>query len=88
MKIKNLRGNRTFLSPAMQVYQLEFIKDGKWTKRRSLFYRPQFIADPDLWQTIRKGNEVPHIATPIEINEEAEQLRRLKKKAEAKSRYR
>ena len=40
LKIKNLRGNRTFLSPAMKVYQLEYIKDGKWTKRRSLFYRP------------------------------------------------
>ena len=88
MKIKNLRGNRSFLSPHMQIYQLEFIKEGKWTKRRSLFYRPQYIADADLWQTIRKGNEVAHIATPIEVNEEAEQLKRLKKKAEAKSKYR
>ena len=40
LKIKNLRGNRTFLSPHMKVYQLEYIKEGKWTKRRSLFYRP------------------------------------------------
>ncbi len=88
LKIKNLRGNRTFLSPHMKIYQLEYIKEGKWTKRRSLFYRPQFIADPDLWQTIRKGNEVPHIGTPVEINEEAEQIKRLKKKVEAKSKYR
>ena len=88
LKIKNLRGNRTFLSPSMQIYQLEYIKEGKWTKRRSLFYRPEFIADPDLWQTIRKGNEVANIGSPVEINEEAEQLRRMKKKAEAKSKYR
>jgi hypothetical protein len=31
---------------------------------------------------------VAHIATPIEVNEEAEQLKRLKKKVEAKSKYR
>ncbi len=88
IRVKNLRGNRVFLDPRMQIYQLEYIKEGKWTKRRSLFYRPEYIGDNDLWQTIRKGNEVSPIATDIEINEEAENIRRLKKKAEAKSKYR
>ncbi len=45
IKIKNLRGNRVFLTPHLNVYQLEYIKEGKWTKRRSLFDRPEHIAD-------------------------------------------
>ena len=45
IKIKNLKGNRIFLTPKLNVYQLEYIKEGKWNKRRSLFYRPEFIAD-------------------------------------------
>ena len=88
IKIKNLRGNRVFLTPALNVYQLEYIKEGRWQKRRSLFYRPEFIADPEIWQRIRTGNEVPQIATEEAIDEEAEAIRRLKKKAEAKSKYR
>ena len=44
-KIKNLRGNRVFLTPKLNVYQLEYIKEGKWNKRRSFFYRPEHIGD-------------------------------------------
>ena len=88
IKIKNLRGNRVFLTPKLHIYQLEYIKEGKWNKRRSFFYRPEFIADQELWQSIRKGNEVAEIASPKEVNEEAELLRRLKKKSEAKLKYR
>ncbi len=67
---------------------MEYIKEGKWNKRRSLFYRPEYIGDPELWQQVRKGGEVLNIASEVEINEEAEKIRRLKKKAEAKSKYR
>ena len=88
IKVKNLRGNRIFISPHMQVYQLEYIKEGKWNKRRSLFYRPEFIGDSELWQQVRKGGEVMNIASEVEINEEAEKIRKLRKKAEAKSKYR
>ncbi len=88
IKIKNLRGNRIFLTPKLSVYQLEYIKEGKWDKRRSLFYRPEFIGDQDLWQTIRVGTEVQEVASSnVEISEEAQLLRKLKKKAEAKSKY-
>ena len=88
VKVKNLKGNRIFLSPHLNVYQLEYLKEGKWTKKRSLFYRPEYIGDADLWKRIRTGNEVPTIAQDIEIDEEAEMIKRLKKKAEAKLKYR
>ena len=89
IKIKNLKGNRVFLNPHMQIYQLEYLKENtKWTKRRSLFYRPEYIGDADIWQHVRKGNELNNIASEVEINEEADKLRKLKKKAEAKSKYR
>ena len=46
ISIKNLKGNRIFLNPRFNIYQLEYIKDnGKWTKKRSLFYRPEHIGD-------------------------------------------
>ena len=68
---------------------MEYLKeDTKWTKRRSLFYRPEYIGDADIWQHVRKGNELNNIASEVEINEEADKLRKLKKKAEAKSKYR
>jgi hypothetical protein len=38
---------------------LEYIKKGgNWTKKRSFFYRPEMIANPEMWKTIRNGNEV------------------------------
>ena len=43
--VRNLKGNRVFWSPKLNVYQLEYIKQGKWEKRRSLFYRPEYIGD-------------------------------------------
>ena len=87
IKIKNLRGNRVFLNQRLNLYQLEYIKEGKWTKKRSLFYRPEFIADQELWQRIRTGHEVGEVASNVVIDEEADLYRRMKKKAEAKSRY-
>lgn len=56
--VKNLKGNRVFLNPKLNTYQLEYMKQGKWAKRRSFFYRPEYIGDADLWQKIRKGNEM------------------------------
>ena len=47
-----------FLSPKMNVYQLEYLKEGNWDKKRSLFYRAEHIGDRELWQKIRTGNEV------------------------------
>ena len=75
------------MTPSLNIYQLEFIKEGKWNKRRSLFYRPEFIADAEIWQKIRTGNEVAEIET-VEVDEEAEMIRKLRKKAEAKNKYR
>ena len=49
-KIKNFQGNRIFFTPKLNVYQLEYLKEGKWKKRRSLFYRPEYIGDADIWQ--------------------------------------
>ena len=59
MEIKQLKGSRTFLSPKLNIYQLEYMKKGgKWEKRRSLFYRPEFVSNNELWKAVRNGNEV------------------------------
>ncbi|CDW72509.1 UNKNOWN [Stylonychia lemnae] len=85
--VKQLQGNRMFYSPKMNLYQLEYIKPGKWTKKRSFFYRPEYIADQDIWQKIRKGEELPDDLTHVPIDEEAEKFKKLKKKAEALKKF-
>lgn len=53
----------------MNIYQLEYSYKSSWanlTKRRSFFYRPEFISDPELWKTIRTGTEID----AMENNEE------------------
>ena len=47
------------------------------TKRRSFFYRPEFVENPKLWQDVRMGYEieVPEIidlTSQIKAKEEAE----------------
>ncbi len=86
IKVRNLKGNRIFLTPRLNVYQLEYIKEGKWDKRRSFFYRPEYIGDQDLWQKVRKGTEIGNMLHE-KGDEAAEMLKKLKKKAEAKSKY-
>jgi hypothetical protein len=58
MPVSYLKGNRVFFSRKLNVFQLEYTKTGKWKKYRSLFYRPEFIADPELWKLVRNGNEI------------------------------
>eukprot|EP00347_Sterkiella_histriomuscorum_P008981 403342985 len=86
--VKQLQGNRLFWSPKMNLYQLEYLKPGKWTKKRSFFYRPEYIGDQELWQKIRKGQELNEDLTHIPIDAEADKLKALKKKAEAFKKYR
>lgn len=48
----------------MNVYQLEYKYRSVLTgleKRRSFFYRPEYIADNTLWRAVRTGNEIINV---------------------------
>lgn len=52
LPVEQLKGNRMFGTPAMNLFQLEYAYESKWagiTKRRSFFYRPEKIENRDLW---------------------------------------
>jgi hypothetical protein len=45
----------------MNLYQLEYSYKSSWanlTKRRSFFYRPEYISNVDLWKALRNGSEI------------------------------
>lgn len=55
----------------MRLYQLEYKYESSYagiTKRRSFFYRPEFLRDPVLWKAIRQGND---IATDEDLREKS-----------------
>ena len=82
--IQNFKGSRLLWKPGMNLYQLEYNFKGKWTgqtKQRSFFYRPEHIADKELWTEIKLGNE---ILTEHNI-ENPKLLQKYKKRAAKKS---
>ena len=43
------------------MYQLEYQYESSYagiTRRRSFFYRPEFIVDGALWKAVRQGNDI------------------------------
>ena len=59
--VTQFRGSRSIGHQSMNLYFLEYNFFGKWTgitKRRSFFYRPEFVADRELWNQIKTGNEI------------------------------
>lgn len=61
LPVQCLEGNRVFLASSMNLYQLEYSYKSSWanlTKRRSFFYRPEYISNFDLWKAIRNGSEI------------------------------
>ena len=45
----------------MRLYQLEYKYESATagiTKKRSFFYRPEYVVDGALWSTIRRGTDI------------------------------
>jgi hypothetical protein len=43
------------------MYAIQYAYESKWaklTKTRSYFYRPEEIVNREMWEEVRKGNEV------------------------------
>lgn len=82
LPISSLEGNRLFMSHRLNIYQLEYSYKSiiaSLTKRRSFFYRPEFIVDQQLWKVVRTGNEVE--TDDVEsINKEVNERKALLKK--------
>ncbi len=52
LPVSSLEGNRIFLTKKLNLFQLEYTLSSAWagiTKRRSFFYRPEFVSNPRLW---------------------------------------
>ena len=65
MDINQLQGNRLLGSSSLRLYQLEYKYVSSYaniTKKRSFFYRPEFIVDGALWKAIRQGNDISNDA--------------------------
>lgn len=61
----------------MNLFFLEYNFAGKFTgltKKRSFFYRPEFVADRDLWNQIKAGKEIMTLEE-VESSEELDKLR-------------
>ena len=74
----------------MNLYFLEYNYPGRLTgvtKRRSYFYRPEHVEDRELWNLVKTGQEVKTL-DDVETGDELDQLRKMKKKSDAMSKYR
>ena len=61
LDITQLQGNRLFGSYKMNVYQLEYTCKSAYTKltrRKSFFYRPEFISNGAIWKAVRTGTDI------------------------------
>jgi hypothetical protein len=73
----------------MNMYYLEYNFQGRITKnrkQRSYFYRPEHITNRELWDEIKKGNEVLTIAD-IKTSDELDLHRKMKKRAKTMAKY-
>jgi hypothetical protein len=73
----------------MNMYYLEYNFQGRITKnrkQRSYFYRPEHITNRDLWDEIKKGNEVLTMAD-IKTSDELDLHRQMKKRAKTMAKY-
>jgi len=87
--VTQFRGSRLLGSQAMNLYFLEYAFHGRLTgltKKRTFFYRPEFVANRDLWKEIKTGNEILTFAD-VETGEQLDELRQMKKKSPALKRY-
>lgn len=61
LDVSQLQGNRLFGPSSMRLFQLEYKYESSYsgiTRRRSFFYRPEFIANQALWKAVRQGNDI------------------------------
>ena len=73
----------------MNLFYLEYNFHGRITKnvkQRSYFYRPQNITNKELWDEVKKGNEVLTMAD-VKSADELDKLRRLKKRTNVMAKY-
>jgi hypothetical protein len=81
LPIDSLKGTRLFWSKEANIYQLEYTFGGRMTKlpkKRSYFYRPEHIANQELWNEVKVGNDVLTMED-IKSAQELEQYRQMRK---------
>lgn len=87
--IHQIKGSRLFWSQGMNIYYLEYNFKGRITqnvKQRSFFYRPENITNRELWEELKKGNEVVTMAD-IKTSEELDLHRKMRKRAKTMAKY-
>jgi hypothetical protein len=73
----------------MNMYYLEYNFHGKITKnvkQRSYFYRPQEVINKELWDEIKRGNEIITMAD-IKSADELDLHRKSKKRTKVMAKY-
>mmetsp|Transcript_32146 Transcript_32146/g.49160 ORF Transcript_32146/g.49160 Transcript_32146/m.49160 type:complete len:183 (-) Transcript_32146:13-561(-) len=88
--VEQLQGSRLMWKKEMNLYQLEYAFQGRFmkrlTKRRSYFYRPEFISDRALWDDLKRGTSIKTLEDLTEAEMHAYSTRTLKERAMAKYR--